>query len=444
MNHHTGSQGSAGDAPDEESGIGFGTVDQALTALRRGDLVVVADDQARENEGDLIGAAEMIDAARMSFMIRHTSGIVCVAITDARAQALQLPPMIGTNSDPHRTAFTVAVDAATGVSTGIGAHDRARTVRLLADPTTQPDQLSRPGHVFPLVARPHGVLERSGHTEAGVDLMRLAGLRPAAVLSEIMCDNGEPARRTDLLAFAARHGLVAITVAQLQKHRLRTENLAVPGASCSLPTRHGLFTARSFTSTVDGTEHLALTRGSWQPGDEVLVRVHSECLTGDTVGSVRCDCGDQFHESLRRIATTGRGVIVYLRRHEGRGIGLAAKIAAYALQDDGMDTVDANFALGLPADARRFDMATHILRHLGVEHVALLTNNTDKLECLRAGGLRVRRERLTTAPRRETAHYLRTKRDRLGHLLADTDIDPGAEIHSGQTAEPAARLDTVA
>ncbi len=340
---------------------GFGRVEDAVAALRRGELVLVVDDEDRENEGDLIGAAQHIDAARMSFLLRHTSGIVCVAVDEATARRLDLPPMVRTNTDPHRTAFTVSVDAAPGtpvgpdatISTGISAADRAATVRILADPTAAPADLARPGHVFPLVARPGGVLARAGHTEAGLDLVRLAGLAPAAVLSEVVDEDGNPARRPALLALAARHGLVAITIRALRQHLRATDRPSLEIATARLPTRWGEFTAHGFRDATTGQEHLALTRGSWTADDEVPVRLHSECLTGDAFGSLRCDCGDQLDVAMRHIARHDAGVLVYLRGYEGRGIGLTAKLAAYALQEDGLDTVDANTVLGLPVDARR-------------------------------------------------------------------------------------------
>ena len=404
---------------------GFGRVEDAVAALRRGECVLVVDDEDRENEGDLICAAEHVDAARMSFLLRHTSGIVCVAIDEATARRLDLPPMVTTSTDPHGTAFTVSVDAAPGtpvgpkatVGTGISPADRAATARILADPTSRPGDLARPGHVFPLVARPGGVLARAGHTEAGVDLARLAGLAPAAVLSEVVDDDGNPMRRPALLAFAARHGLVAITIRALQQH-LRTIRTPRVPPTAWLPTRWGGFTAVGFRDAATGQEHLALTTGTWNADDEVLVRVHSECLTGDVLGSQRCDCGDQLDLAMRRIARHGAGVLVYLRGHEGRGIGLAAKIAAYALQEDGLDTVDANTALGLPVDARSFDAAADVLHTLGVHRVALLTHNPAKVAALRARGLQVRQVPLPLTVTEHNDRYLRTKRDRLGHLLA--------------------------
>jgi GTP cyclohydrolase II/3,4-dihydroxy-2-butanone 4-phosphate synthase len=406
---------------------GFGRVEDAVAALRRGELVLVVDDEDRENEGDLIGAAQHMDAATMSFLLRHTSGIVCVAIDEPTAQRLDLPPMVTANTDPHGTAFTVSVDAAPGtpvgpgsaITTGISPADRAATVRVLADPAARPADLARPGHVFPLVARSGGVLVRGGHTEAGIDLVRLAGLAPAAVLSEVVDEDGNPARRPALLEFAARHGLVAITIRTLQEH-LRAALSRIELVSAQLPTRWGEFTAHGFTDPVTGHEHIVLTLGTWTADDEVPVRVHSECLTGDVLGSQRCDCGDQLDLAMRRIVRHGAGVLVYLRGHEGRGIGLTAKIAAYALQEHGLDTVDANTALGFPVDARSFDAAADVLHALGVHRVGLLTHNPGKVAALRARGLQVRPLPLPLAVTEHNDRYLRTKRDRLGHLLGTT------------------------
>ncbi|MFC5950443.1 GTP cyclohydrolase II [Pseudonocardia lutea] len=406
--------------PDTDEERVFDSVPEAVAAIARGGIVVVVDDESRENEGDLVMAAEFATTATTAFFVRHTSGFLCVAMPDSRADALELPLMVPdeSNGESLRTAFTVSVDAAEGVTTGISARDRGRTIRLLADPDCSPDDLVRPGHVMALRARSGGVLERPGHTEATVDLCTLAGAAPVGLLCELLAEDGEMARRPALLAFAREHDLPIITVAQIAAHRRRLESGVVEVATCTLPTRVGTFAAHAFRGA-DGTEHLALVHGDPAADSTPLVRLHSECLTGDVLGSVRCDCGSQLEDALDTIVAAGSGVLLYHRGHEGRGIGLAAKIAAYALQERGHDTVDANLALGLPADAREYGTAAGMLHHLGLARVRLLTNNPDKVDALRAAGIdvveRVARPSAVTA---ENVAYLRTKNERMGHRIA--------------------------
>ncbi|MDG4766437.1 bifunctional 3,4-dihydroxy-2-butanone-4-phosphate synthase/GTP cyclohydrolase II [Solwaraspora sp. WMMD406] len=415
---------------------GFGTIAQALDDLAVGRPVVVVDDADRENEGDLIFAAEHATAAQVAFMVRHTSGFICVSLSETECDRLDLPPMYHTNQDRRGTAYTVTVDARAGVTTGISAADRAHTMRLLADPATSAADLSRPGHVVPLRARAGGVLHRPGHTEAAVDLARLAGLRPAGVLCELVNDDGTMMRLPDLEKFCADHGLTLITIADLITHRRRTESHVERVAQARLPMPYGEFRAVGYRVAHDPAEHIALVLGdvgdggdvsgggAGRAGDghDVLVRVHSECLTGDVFGSLRCDCGPQLDTALRLVAAEGRGIVLYLRGHEGRGIGLADKLHAYHLQDQGRDTVDANLALGLPADARDYGTGAQILHDLGVRSVRLLTNNPAKVDGLEAHGVTVlHREPLTIHPRPENLRYLRTKRDRMGHLLQGLD-----------------------
>jgi 3,4-dihydroxy 2-butanone 4-phosphate synthase/GTP cyclohydrolase II len=398
-------------------------IQRALEDLRRGRMVLVVDDEDRENEGDLIMAAELATTEALAFMIRHTSGIICVGITDERATELDLPYMVSDPDDPRGTAFTVSVDARGATTTGVSSADRAATIRALADPATRPEDLSRPGHIFPLRARPGGVLQRAGHTESAVDLCRLAGLEPVGVLAEVTNDDGTMARRPDLAEFAARHDLVMITVADLIRYQRDHSNLLHKVASGRVPTDYGEFTAVSFRSHIDGTEHVAFVLGDvyqcdGEHGDPVLVRVHSECLTGDIFKSRRCDCGEQLDAAMRRIAAIGRGVVVYLRGHEGRGIGLSHKLRAYTLQDTGLDTVEANLAQKLPVDNREYGVGAQILRALGVQTVTLMTNNPAKYRGLAGHGVHIcGRESLQTAPNSDNIHYLRTKQRRLDHAL---------------------------
>jgi 3,4-dihydroxy 2-butanone 4-phosphate synthase/GTP cyclohydrolase II len=401
---------------------GFDPIEQAVADIAAGRAVVVVDDEDRENEGDLIFAAEKATPELLAFMVRHTSGFICAPLTEADADRLELPPMYYTNQDRRGTAYTVTVDARANVSTGISAAERAYTIRLLADPATTPAELSRPGHVVPLRARAGGVLRRPGHTEAAVDLAQMAGMRPAAVLCELVNDDGTMMRVPDLRKFCAEHGLTLITIADLIAYRRHTEQQVERVAEARLPTAHGVFRAVGYRATHDDAEHVALVYGELGDGQDVLVRVHSECLTGDVFGSVRCDCGPQLDAALQRVAEEGRGVVLYMRGHEGRGIGLMHKLQAYQLQDEGRDTVDANLELGLPADARDYGTGAQILAELGIRSMRLLTNNPAKRAGLEGYGLEVSgREALPVRPHPENVRYLRTKRDRMGHLLEDLD-----------------------
>lgn len=399
----------------------FSTIEHAVEAIAAGGIVIVVDDEDRENEGDLIMAAEAATPEKMAFFLRHTSGVICVALSGDRLDALNLPLMVRDNTEAQGTAFTVSVDLAEGVTTGISAADRARTVAALADPSRTQADFARPGHIFPLRARPGGVLKRAGHTEAAVDLARLAGLEPAGVLCEVASDDKtEMARGPELRRLAAEHDLPMISVALLTRHRLHSERLITSVAQARVPTRHGDFTCHAWRSVVDGTEHLALVRGDVGDGTPVMVRVHSECLTGDVFGSARCDCGSQLDDALSTIAQEGRGVVVYLRGHEGRGIGIAHKLMAYNLQDQGWDTVDANLELGLPVDTREYGIGAQILVDLGVKKIRLMTNNPAKYRGLSGFGLEVV-DRISIPPRvtLENVAYLRTKQARMGHLFPD-------------------------
>src|SRR5690349_11777169 len=397
------------------------TIESAIAAIKDGRPVVVIDDEDRENEGDLIFASELATPELVAFMVRYTSGYICVAVTESDADRLDLPPMFRVNQDRRGTAYTVTVDAREGVSTGISASDRAHTIRLLADAETTSADLARPGHVVPLRAKDGGVLRRPGHTEAAVDLARMAGLRPAGVLCELVNDDGTMMRLPQLTAFAQEHGLTLVSIADLIAYR-RSEKQVERVTEVRLPTEFGMFTAYGYRSIVDGAEQIALVCGDLGDGTDVLVRVHSECLTGDVFGSLRCDCGPQRQAALRRVSQEGRGVVLYLRGHEGRGIGLLPKLQAYQLQDQGSDTVDANLLLGLPADARDYGTGAQILYDLGVRSMRLLTNNPDKRAGLEGYGLTViGRVPLPVLPHPENVRYLRTKRDRMGHLLDGLD-----------------------
>jgi 3,4-dihydroxy 2-butanone 4-phosphate synthase/GTP cyclohydrolase II len=404
------------DAP--RSAAGFDTIETALSDIAAGRGVIVVDDEDRENEGDLIFAAELATPELVGFTVRYSSGVICVAIPGADCDRLDLPPMHRVNQDRKGTAFTVSVDARTGITTGISAAERARTIRLLADPATTAEDLSRPGHVFPLRARTGGVLVRPGHTEAAVDLTSLAGVRPAGVLCEIVNDDGSMARLPQLRRFAAAHDLAIITIADLIAFRRHRERQIREIASARLPLPQGEFTAHGFLSAVTGRELVALVHGDLGDGQDVLVRVHSECLTGDVFGSLRCDCGPQLHAALEAVVAEGRGVVLYIRGHEGRGIGLLEKLRAYQLQDEGADTVDANLALGLPADSREYGTGAQVLAELGVTSMRLLTNNPAKRAGLEGYGLTVLdRVPLPSHPNPENLRYLTTKRDRMGHEL---------------------------
>ena len=424
----------------ESSKVRLDTVERAITDIAAGKAVVVVDDEDRENEGDIIFAASKATPELMAFTIRHSSGVICVPMPADMLDRLEIPLMTPHNKDAYRTAYTISVDARDGVTTGISAADRAHTARVLADSATEPWEITRPGHVFPLRYREGGVLVRRGHTEAAVDLARLAGLTPAGVLVEVVNDDGSMKRAPELREFADQHGLAMISIEDLVKYRRRTEHLVTRVAETRLPTRYGDFTAYGYTVTVDDSEHIALVYGdpaSIRGGDEpVLTRVHSECLTGDVFGSHRCDCGPQLDEALERIVEEGRGVVIYLRGHEGRGIGLVAKLQAYQLQDGGRDTVDANLDLGLPADARHYGTATQILRDLSVGSVRLLTNNPDKVTNLEDYGVPVaERVPLTPRPNDHNIAYLLTKRDRMGHALPDLPLPEQAVPDLPPTAE---------
>ncbi|GGF35635.1 riboflavin biosynthesis protein RibBA [Marmoricola endophyticus] len=413
---------------EQHGGVRLDPVERAVADIAAGKAVVVVDDETRENEGDIIFAAAKATPELMAFTIRHSSGVICVPMEAAELERLEIPLMTPHNRDKLRTAYTVSVDARDGVTTGISAADRAHTARVLADSATEPWELTRPGHVFPLRYREGGVLVRRGHTEAAVDLARLAGLTPAGVLVEVVNDDGTMKRAPELREFADEHGLAMISIDDLVHHRRKVENHVERVAVTHLPTEHGDFEAYGYRITVDGSEHVALVLGGLDAiadGSPVLTRVHSECLTGDVFGSQRCDCGPQLHESMDLIRAEGRGVVVYLRGHEGRGIGLVAKLQAYQLQDGGRDTVDANLDLGLPADARHYGAATQILKDLGVHDVRLLTNNPDKVASLETYGVTVaERVPLTPRPNGHNIDYLRTKRDRMGHDLSGLDRTP--------------------
>ena len=393
-------------------------IEDAIEAIARGEMVIVVDSVDRENEGDLIVAAEKMTPETMAFMIRHTSGVICMPVEGSRLDELRIPLMVAENTESQRTAFTVSIDAKHGTSTGISAGDRCTTVHTILDESTRPEDLARPGHIFPLRYREGGVLTRAGHTEASVDLARMARLRPAGVLAEIVNDDGSMARLPELEAFAAAHGLQIISIADLVRYRRHREKLVKRISEARIPTDYGDFTAYVFESLLDGTEHMAFVRGEVAGKDDVLVRVHSECLTGDVFGSMRCDCGLQLDLALRLIAEEGTGVVVYLRGHEGRGIGLGHKFRAYTLQDQGLDTVEANVELGFPPDSREYGMGAQILVDLGVTTMKVMTNNPDKYGGLDGYGLEiVERVPLHVLPNHENIRYLRTKQQKLGHLL---------------------------
>jgi 3,4-dihydroxy 2-butanone 4-phosphate synthase/GTP cyclohydrolase II len=399
----------------------FAGIDEALRDVRRGRMVIVADDEARENEGDLVMAAQKATPAAVNFMARHGRGLVCVPLTAERCAALRLPPQTEGNTALHGTAFTVSVDAVKGTTTGISAADRAATIRALVSRRTRPDDLARPGHVFPLVAAAGGVLVRAGHTEAAVDLARLAGLEPAGVLCEIMDEDGTMARLPQLVRLGREFGLKIVTIKSLIEHRRRSELLVRRVVETRLPTDRGEFRLIVYEDAVEPYAHLALVKGDVKGRERVMVRVHSQCLTGDVLHSLRCDCGQQLARAMEVIAREGRGVILYMRQ-EGRGIGITNKIRAYALQDSGLDTVQANVALGFEPDLRDYGIGAQILCDLGLSSIRLLTNNPRKIVALRGFGLEVvERVPIVVKPNRRNLRYLVTKRDRLGHLLGEIE-----------------------
>jgi len=396
----------------------FASIDQAIEAIHAGQMIVVVDDEDRENEGDLTMAASKVTPEAINFMARHGRGLICLAMTPERLDQLEVPLEVSDNSSRRDTAMCVSIDARDRTTTGISAADRAETVRVALDPASAPRDLSRPGHIFPLRARTGGVLVRSGHTEAAVDLARIAGLEPAGVICEIMNDDGTMARVPELGKFARKHGLPMITIADLIQHRMRTERLVKRAATASLPTEFGAFHLFAYENQVDNQAHVALVRGDIGDGKDVLVGVHSKCLTGDVFHSARCDCGPQLDAALGRIADEGRGVLLYLNQ-EGRGIGLVNKIRAYALQDQGLDTVEANERLGFKADQRDYGIGAQILSDLGVKTMRLLTNNPRKFVGLQGYGLSVSEAVPLEIPAGDhTRRYLKTKKDKLGHKLS--------------------------
>jgi len=398
-------------------------IKDAIDAIGRGEIVVVVDDEDRENEGDLIMAAEFATPETIAFFLHHTSGVICAPVTRERARELDLPLMVANNTESMRTAFTVSVDYRHGTTTGISAHDRSATIRALVDPSTRAADLLRPGHIFPLEARDGGVLKRAGHTEAALDLVRMAGLYPAGVLCELVNESKDDmARMPELERFSQKHGLLLISIADLVRYRRQNERLIRRVGEARIPTQWGDFTCYAYQSTLDGTEHLAFVKGAVSGEQNVLVRVHSECLTGDVFGSLRCDCGPQLQAAMRQVAEEGRGVVLYYRGHEGRRIGIGHKLQAYRLQEQGHDTVDANLKLGLPVDSREYGIGAQILVDLGITTMRMLTNNPAKKGGLSGFGIKItERVPLQIEPNPENIAYLRTKRERMGHLLEGLD-----------------------
>jgi 3,4-dihydroxy 2-butanone 4-phosphate synthase/GTP cyclohydrolase II len=398
--------------------MALASIEEAVKDIRAGKMVILVDDEDRENEGDLFVAAELITPEAVNFMARHARGLVCLTLTPERCEQLNLPPMVSRNTSAFHTGFTVSIEARHGVTTGISAADRATTVLAAVADAAKPDDLVQPGHIFPIRARKGGVLVRTGQTEGSVDLARIAGLKPAGVICEVMKDDGTMARMPDLEVFAAEHDLKIVSVAQVIGHRLAHECFVHRAAVTKLPTRHaGEFTAIAYENDVDDHNHVALVKGEWAEDEPVLVRVHSECLTGDVFGSVRCDCGEQLYESMRMVEREGRGLILYIHQ-EGRGIGLVNKLRAYALQDQGADTVEANVALGFKPDLRDYGIGAQILRDLGVRKMRLMTNNPKKIVGLEGYGLEVvERVPIEVEPCKDNVEYLRCKRRKMGHLL---------------------------
>jgi 3,4-dihydroxy 2-butanone 4-phosphate synthase/GTP cyclohydrolase II len=412
------------DAVDDERSV-FASIPEAIAEVREGRIVIVVDDADRENEGDLIMAAEKVTPEAIAFIVRHSSGVLCAPFVGERLDELHIPLMVAANTDQQRTAFTVSVDARRGITTGISAADRATTIRTMIDARTRPEDISRPGHIFPLRYHEGGVLKRAGHTEAAVDLARLAGLYPAGVLCETVNDDGTMARLPDLVRFADIHGLKIISIADLIQYRRKKEVLVSRVAEATIPMETGAWRSYAYESLVDGRTHVAMVLGEIGDGEKVLTRVHSECLTGDVFGSLRCDCGRQLQSAMARIAEEGRGVVLYIRGHEGRAIGLAHKLRAYGLQDEGRDTVEANLELGFPADPRDYGIGAQILVDIGVRTMRLLTNNPAKRAGLEGYGLAIEeRIPLQTEPTAHNVGYLQTKRTKLGHLLDVPGVEP--------------------
>ena len=397
--------------------FGLSTIEEALNDFREGKFVIVVDDEDRENEGDLIIAAEKITAEKVNFMLKYARGVLCAPITLSRSEELDLPHQVADNTSMLGTPFTVTIDKLEGCTTGVSAHDRAATIRALADPASRPETFGRPGHINPLYAQDMGVLRRSGHTEAAIDLCKLAGLYPAGALMEIMNDDGTMARMPDLMEFAEKHDMHIITIKDLIAYRLQKESLIEVGNEADMPTKYGHFRLIPFRQSATGLEHMALIKGEWKEDEPILVRVHSSCATGDILGSKRCDCGEQLHKAMEMIEREGKGVIIYMQQ-EGRGIGLMNKIAAYKLQEEGMDTVDANIHLGFKPDERDYGCGAQMLRHLGVHKMRLMTNNPTKRVGLEAYGLEiVENVPIEVSPNEYDYRYLKTKKERMGHEL---------------------------
>lgn len=393
------------------------SIEEAIKEIAKGNIIIAVDDEDRENEGDFITSAELITAEKVNFMITHGRGVLCAPITEERCAELDLEKQVSTNTSLLGTPFTVTVDLLEGCATGVSAQDRAMTIRALADPKTKPEDLGRPGHISPLYAKTKGVLRRAGHTEASIDLCRLAGLKPAAALIEIMNDDGTMARMPELVELAKQFNLKIITIQDLIAHRLKRESLVEMGARVKMPTKYGMFHLIPFKQLSNGLEHIALVKGEWKPDESILVRVHSSCLTGDVLGSMRCECGEQLHKAMLTIEKEGKGVLVYMNQ-EGRGIGLMNKIMAYKLQEEGMDTVDANIHLGFNADERDYGVGAQILREIGVSKMRLMTNNPVKRIGLEAYGLTITENvPIEVEPNQFNQYYMQTKKERMGHTL---------------------------